>query len=185
MSATLTTLLKYLSLAMRLHTAVPWLPVDDAMAHAVAAEDAATPEVSPELLLAIAFVESRYDPTATSRVEGTTRKTGHYPSRVPPADLAEHASLYCGPLQTYAASWRECMEMRSLPAGYAAAVKELETWLGDRRVHGNIRRALAGHGCGNYGVTTGRCNGYPSRVLGIERLLTTRPVEHPAPRPST
>ena len=175
MPATVSMLLKYLSLAMRLHSAVPTLPPADALAHAIAAEDASTSELRPELLLAVAFVESRFDPTATSRVEGGRRKTGHYASRLPPADLAPKASLFCGPLQTYATSWRQCLAMRSLPVAYHAAASELGTWLSDRRVHGNVWRALAGHGCGNWGVKTGRCNAYPSRVLEIERRFEPKP----------
>ncbi len=171
--------LKHLELAMRLHAAVPALPPAEAYAHAAAAVDAASPRVSPELLLAIAFVESRYDPTATSRVEGTTRKTGHYPSTEQPANLAPYASLYCGPLQTFAGSWRECLAMRDLPSAYAAGVAELETWLRDRRVHGDIGRALAGHGCGNHGLVTGRCNGYPTRVRAVEHVLSRAPAVRP------
>ena len=184
MTATLAMILKYLSLAIRLHTAVPALPLDQVMAHAMAAEDAATPQVTPELLLAVAFVESRFDPTATSRVENGTRRTGAYPSTAPPADLTRHASLFCGPLQTIAQSWQQCLTMRSLPVAYHAGVAELETWLRDRRVHGNIRRALAGHGCGNFGVVSGRCNGYPSRVLGMERRFSELP-RRAAETPST
>src|SRR5207248_10430810 len=61
--AMLLALLHHLALAMRLYTAVPTLTWNDAFAHAAAADAAATPRVSPELLLAIAFVESRFDPT--------------------------------------------------------------------------------------------------------------------------
>ena len=66
--------LRHLELAMRLHAAVPWLPPDAAYAHAEAAAVAASDQVPPELLLGIAFVESRFDPTAVSRVEGRTRR---------------------------------------------------------------------------------------------------------------
>jgi hypothetical protein len=163
--------LKMLALALRLHTYVPGLGWDEALDHAAAATSAATPRVQPELLLAIAFVESRFDPTATSRVEGGKRKTGHYPSTAPPVDLAPRASLYCGPLQTFAASWGECIGLRRLPTAYAAGVAELEQWLRDKRVRGDVVLALAGHGCGNFGVTTGRCNAYPARVLGMRRLF--------------
>ncbi|HEY1557541.1 MAG TPA: hypothetical protein VGF94_22065, partial [Kofleriaceae bacterium] len=124
-------------LAAKLHAAVPDLSLGTAARHAEAAEAAATPRVSAELLLAIAFVESRYDATATSRVEGATRKTGHYASRDAPANLARRASLYCGPLQAYAASWTDCVAMRELPVGYARGAAELEIWLRDRRVRGS------------------------------------------------
>ena len=170
--------LRHFELAMRLHAAVPWLEPADAFAHASAAMEAASPRVAPELLLAVAFVESRFDPTATSRVEGRARKTGHYPWTAPPANLAASASLYCGPLQTFAGSWSECLALRKLDTAYSAAVSELETWLHDRRVRGNLVLALAGHGCGNYGVTSGHCNAYPDRVLWIRaRLAPPRLVE--------
>jgi hypothetical protein len=146
-----------------------------AYAHVEAAEAAATDQVPSELLLGIAFVESRYDVTALSRVEGLTRKTGRYPSSKPPARLDRRASLFCGPLQTYAASWSACMGMRNLKVAYAAAARELEGWMKDRRVRGNVTRALAGHGCGNYGVRTGACNGYPRRVLAMTRHLRFGP----------
>ena len=182
MLSTVIGLWKVMVLALRLHAAVPYIPLAQATAHVAAAQAAATPRVSAELLLAVAFVESRYDETATSRVEGAKRKTGHYPSLAAPPNLAAHASLYCGPLQTYAGSWTDCLAMRALPAGYHAGVAELETWLRDPRVRGSIVLALAGHGCGNFGVTTGRCNDYPSRVLSIARLFTPPPPPHAAAR---
>lgn len=170
--------LKHFELAMRLHAAAPWLPPDAAYAHVEAASAAATDRVTPELLLGIAFVESRFDPTAVSRVEGGTRRTGSYLPTTAPAALDRRAALYCGPLQTFAASWSACVAMRGLDVAYAAATAELEQWLRDRRVHGSTARALAGHGCGNHGVTTGRCNGYPARVRWMEQRLQDQP-----PRP--
>lgn len=165
------TFLEGFTLAMRLQAAVPELPIPDAYEHASAAIAAATPSVGVELLLAIAFVESRYDTTATSRVEGGKRKTGRHASTIPPLRLDRRASLYCGPLQTFAGSWNACLALRDSRVAYAAGVTELQTWLRDRRVRGDIKLALAGHGCGNHGVATGRCNRYPDRVLAVERRL--------------
>ena len=172
--------LKLIALVLRLHSTVPAMSWNDAIDHAVAAVHASTNHVQPELLLAVAFVESRFDPTATSRVEGSTRRTGHYPWTAPPPNLAVHASLYCGPLQTYAATWSDCVALRSVNAGYAAGAAELEQWLRDRRVHGNITLALAGHGCGNWGLQTGKCNEYPSRVLSVRRLFLVEPAYRPS-----
>jgi hypothetical protein len=165
----LSIILKHLELALRLHAAVPSLDLSDAYAHIEAAEAAASPQLTIELLLGVAFVESRFDPTAVSRVQGRTRRTGRYPSMAVPAQLDPRASLFCGPLQTFASSWSACLGMRDLKAAYAAGAAELGQWLRDRRVRGNITRALAGHGCGNFGVVTGNCNGYPRRVLSMER----------------
>lgn len=153
---------------MRLHAAVPTLELADAYAHVEAAEVAATDEITVELLLGVAFVESRFDPTAVSRVQAGTRHTGRYASTAVPAQLDPRAGLFCGPLQTYARSWSACLGMRDLRRAYATAVAELTGWLRDRRTQGKITRALAGHGCGNYGVTSGNCNGYPGRVLWME-----------------
>jgi hypothetical protein len=163
--------LRTLELTVRLHVAVPWLELPDAWDHASAAASASTERVSPELLLAIAFVESRYDPTATSRVVDGVRVTGRYPSTLPPARLTPYSHLYCGPLQTFAPTWTQCLAQRDLAVGYGAGVRELEQWLRDIRVRGNVSRALAGHGCGNYGIQTGQCNNYPERVRWIERML--------------
>ena len=175
-------ILSRLALALRLSSAVPSLPPEVAYAHAAAASTAATTELPAELLLGIAFVESRFDSTAVSRVEGHTRRTGRYASTAAPGNLDPRAALYCGPLQTYAASWAACMAMRRLDAGYAAAVGELTQWLHDRRVHGNTTRALAGHGCGNFGVATGQCNGYPERVLDMTRRFRDHSPHRSAPR---
>lgn len=158
-----------LELALRVHAAIPAVDMAEAYAHASAAVDASSPAIPADLLVSIAFIESRFDTTATSRVEGGVRKTGHYPSTSPPRNLG--GTLYCGPLQTYAATWSECMEMRVPERAYAAGVSELTKWLRDRRVHGNIMVALAGHGCGNAGVLTGQCNNYPARVMWVRSLL--------------
>jgi len=178
----LTIILRHLELALRLHAAVPWLPPEVAYDHAAAAVAAETDQVAAELLLGIAFVESRFDPTAVSRVEGHTRKTGSYRTTEAPAQLDRRASLFCGPLQTYAGSWSTCVGLRDLSTAYAAGVGELQQWLRDPRVRGSTVRALAGHGCGNFGVTTGHCNGYPERVLDIARRLRPTPSRAPAPR---
>jgi len=178
----LTVILRHLELALRLTAAVPSLPPEVAYDHAAAAVAAETDQVAAELLLGIAFVESRFDPTAVSRVEGRTRKTGSYPTTEAPAQLDRRASLFCGPLQTYAGSWSVCVGMRELSTAYAAGAGELQQWLHDPRVRGSTVRALAGHGCGNFGVTTGHCNGYPERVLDMARRLRPTPSSEPARR---
>jgi hypothetical protein len=165
-----------LELALRVHAAIPAVDMADALEHASAAVDASSPAIPADLLVSIAFIESRFDTTATSRVESGVRKTGHYPSTAPPRNLG--GTLYCGPLQTYAASWSECIAMRVPETAYAAGVAELTKWLRDRRVRGNITLALAGHGCGNAGVLTGQCHNYPARVMWVRALLA-----HAMPKP--
>jgi Transglycosylase SLT domain len=173
----LSIILRHLELALRLHTAAPSLDLATAYAHIEAAEVAASKQISLELLLGVAFVESRFDPTAVSRVEGRARRTGSYHSTAAPAQLNPRASLYCGIMQTYAPSWSACLQMRDLKTAYAAGAAELAAWLRDSRVRGDITRALSGHGCGNHGVITRSCNGYPARVLSMERQF--RLVAHP------
>lgn len=167
--------LRHLELAMRVQAAVPSLAPDAAYAHIEAANAAASEDITVELLLGIAFVESRFDATAISRVEGRFRRTGSYPSTAAPARLDRRASLYCGPMQTFAPSWARCIAMRDLRTAYTAGAAELRLWLRDRRVRGDVARALAGHGCGNFGVATRSCNGYPGRVLWMERQLRAGP----------
>ncbi len=163
-------------LTLRLLQLVPTIDFDTALHHASAAVDAAEPKVPAELLLAIAYVESRYDVTATSRVEGKLRRIGSYPSTQPPQNL--RGTLYCGPLQTFATSWTDCVGMRKLATGYQAGRSELHQWFRDPRVRGNVTRALLGHGCGNAGLSSGQCNGYPERVFFMMRRLA-RPMTTP------
>jgi len=164
-------------LALRLASLVPTLPFAAAYTDASAAVEAATPAVPADVLVSIAFIESRFDPTATSRIEGNHRRTGSYPSSEPPRHV--RGPLYCGELQTAAETWPQCLALRERSAGYAAGARELTRWLRDRRVHGDLALALAGHGCGNAGVSSRRCNGYPSRVFAVRRQLArTRPMSH-------
>lgn len=168
--------LQHVGLVLNLHSATP-LDGFEAVAHVRAAAAASTERVPTELLLAIAFVESRYDVHAVSRVEGKKRVVGRYPYSVAPKKLRKGTSLYCGPLQTFAANWEQCLEQRDLNVAYTSATKEIENWLKDRRVRGDMTRALAGYGCGNKGVRTGKCNRYPGRVLWqARRLANNLPV---------
>lgn len=164
--------LRHLELALRLTAAVPSLDPATAFQHAVAANEARSDAIEPELLLAMAYIESRYDPTSLSRVEGNKRRTGPWRSKVPPKAMDRRSSLFCGPLQTHARTWKQCLEQRQLAVAYPKAVSELEDWLRDRRVRGRITKALAGYGCGNHGVNTGKCNRYPERVLRMKRKIT-------------
>lgn len=118
--------------------------------HLVAAHSAATPRVPPELLVAVAVVESDLWPRAP-----VSRPHGHLPP------------YYCGPMQTIAMSEASCRaQTENLFLGYRLGAAELEQWLRDPRVRGSVRRALIGHGCGNAGLRAGSChNRYERRVL--------------------
>ena len=165
--------LQHLGLALRLTATYPALEPADALAHARAAihAAAASDDISPELLLGIAYIESRFDPVALSRIEGNERVGGRWPYDVPPRRLRKGTSMFCGVLQTRAMTWSKCLAQRDLRRAYTTAVHELDTWLHDRRVRGDITRALAGYACGNKGVRTGKCNRYPGRVLWQARRL--------------
>jgi hypothetical protein len=153
-----------LGLALRLYAATSLGPAE-ALLHAQAATAAATEQVSAELLIAVAFVESRFDPHWVSRVENGKRVYSKHPALTPPKRLTKGTSLYCGALQTRALSWEECLAQRDVRLAYLKGAAELASWLRDRRVRGDVTRALAGYGCGNNGVRTGKCNRYPGRVL--------------------
>ncbi len=166
----------HLSLALRLYAGTTLGPVET-LAHVHAAAAAATDEVSPELLLAVALVESRFNPYWVSRVENHKRRTSRYTSTKPPKNLDRRSYLYCGIMQTRAATWEACLAQRDLATAYRTGAAELTSWLHDKRVRGDISRALAGYGCGNHGVRTGKCNRYPSRVLyQANRLAGTRRI---------
>jgi hypothetical protein len=81
-------------------------------------------------------------------------------------------------LQTHAKSWDACIAQRDLVVAYRAAAAELTSWLRDKRVRGDLSRALAGYGCGNHGVRTGKCNRYQGRVLWQASKLAGGHVVH-------
>lgn len=137
----------FLALALRLWLATPETTIPQALANAYVASS----YPDPALLLAVGYVESRFDPTAESHPHGSS----------PP--------FYCGVLQTAALSHAQCLAQRSLPAAYRLGHGELAAWR--RYCHGSTTCVLNGHGCGNHGVQTGRCNGYAQRVLSLARRL--------------
>ncbi len=144
------------------------IPEETRLEHIVAATLAAQDlhiRGGTELLLAMAYVESRYDPTATSRIVDGRRVTGSWPSQ----HQAGNGPWFCGVLQTIANnSWPRCLAMRDIGRGYREGALELNQWL--KVSHGNIRKALNGHGCGNAGLTN-NCNNYGARVLARAKRL--------------
>jgi hypothetical protein len=102
---------------------------------------------------------------------------GIYLGNTAPKRWKKGTSLHCGPLQTYALTWEDCVRQRDLRVAYASAAEQLTRWLRDRHVRGDITRALAGYGCGYHGVKTVKCNRYPGRVLWqARRIASSRPV---------
>lgn len=132
-------------------------------AHAQAVVDAAkavaTPDISVELLLGMADVESDFDPTSVSRLIDGKRQTGPWRSDRAPKNAT--GNFYCGITQVKASTWKRCLAMRDVNLAMQAAVEELTYWLGRGKT---IRKALQGHGCGNKGMKNA-CVGYAGRVL--------------------
>jgi soluble lytic murein transglycosylase-like protein len=154
------------------------LPPEQARIHVEAATAAAAEyELPVELLLGVAYVESRFDERALSRLEcaskdltSCVRKTGVWPYATKPPKA--QPSWYCGPLQSGGyVSWAECQKMRTDVAyGYRMGAQELVTWLNDKRCHSlgaddRLRCALAGHNAGNAGVAAYRTVKYVDWVL--------------------
>jgi hypothetical protein len=137
-------------LVENVHQLAPHLDGAEAKLHLEAALTAAGPGVEPELLLAMAYVETRFTPTAISSVRG---------------------KRFCGPLQTNAHGDRfDCLVMSDLVVGYAVGAIELRKWL--KVTRGDLAAALRGYGCGFYGVEN-ECRRYDVRVLAIRARLAS------------
>lgn len=110
------------------HELLPDVDAPDRIDHFVeAALTAQTSRVPAALLVALAWGESRFDSAA---------RPACGVMQVYPRYLDEPASA-CD-------EWR-----RDLRAGVRAGVREIELMLDDKRVHGNMRRALLYRACGN------------------------------------
>lgn len=151
------------------------MPVDYARAHVEAATMAAAEFHLPvELLLGMAYIESRFDPTALSRVEcqghDCKRVTGTWAGETAPPNA--RPTWYCGPMQTGGnVTWAECQRMRTdVTYGYHVGAKELTAWLNYPTCHAQhgdaqLRCALAGYGGGTSGVAQAATMKYPANVL--------------------
>lgn len=89
-----------------------------------AALTAETPEFPAELLLAIAWGESRLD---------STIKTGKA----------------CGPMQSIPSHASDCVRWCDPIEGFKAGVAELIEWSHDKRTRGDVRLVLLAMACGN------------------------------------
>jgi hypothetical protein len=135
---------------------------EDRATQVVAVTVAESSGIDPVILLAQQFIESRFDPTATSRLIGGKRQTG--PWRGPEAPKGWTGNLYCGIAQTQATTWARCLALREPHAAITAQVAELRAWTA--MTHGNVWKALDGYGCGMAGLTRG-CGGYSTRVRAL------------------
>lgn len=150
-------------------SALPDVKLDPKVAAQLVAEavEAAGTDLDPFVLLAQAYVESRFDPSATSRLIAGKRRVGPWRSSQAPTGWS--GNLYCGIAQTAASTWAACLTLRGSRAAFTAQAHELRTWI--KRTDGDLLRAIAGFGCGNSGVTRGSCRGYPQRILALARRL--------------
>jgi hypothetical protein len=149
---------------------------DRAYAEAVvaAAEETATPDVPVELLLAQAWIESRFVPEATSRLIDGKRQTGVWKSLKPPKGAT--GNFYCGITQSVAPTWKRCLELRDPKVAMVAGIAGMEYWLKRGKT---LRRALQGYGCGNIGMD-GACKSYANRVMSRMRVFQ-RPATNTKP----
>lgn len=168
------------------------LPAERARVHVDAAMTAAAEHQLPvELLLGIAYVESRYDSRALSRKEcetddpdSCTRKTGIWPKATRPPKA--RPSWFCGAMQTGGyVPWAECQKMRTDVAyAYQIGAQHLQAWLDDKRCarladDARLRCALAGYNGGNAGVAAYKNSKYARWVL-LQRDRVVRFAERAA-----
>lgn len=148
----------------------PHLTEAVAAKHVSAAKKAAEEtDLDPALLLSMAYIESRYRPEATSRVEDGKRKTGMWRSSKP----AGTGPWFCGIMQTQARfDWERCLAQRDISLAYQTGAGELVKWL--KQTRGDLEKALRGYGCGNWGVAN-TCRNYENRVLAWKRRILAVP----------
>ncbi len=126
---------------------------------AKAAIEASTQEISVEVLLAMAWLESRYSVNAVSRVENGIRKTGIPAWKTPPQNTR---SFFCGVTQASAGdSWILCQKFRDVSVAYRTTVRELTQWLSV--CNHNLSCALTGYSGGFPALKTG--NHYAATIL--------------------
>ena len=145
------------------------LSAEDAQEHAWHAERAASERdhVDAELLLAVVHTETRFRATDVTRACKWGRCT-----------------WMCGVGQSRAKTKRQCYALQPLEAGYRELARELAWWIQNQ--HGDLRHAIAGHGCGyakkgsrKTSLQCGRRKGkrsYEARVLESLRRIRARRV---------
>lgn len=130
--------------------------------------------VSPEILLGIAYVESRYFSEVVSRMECTAedchRMGGFWRSRYKPTNFS--GPYYCGALQVGGhVSWGRCQGLISdLRENYLTAARHLQAWLDQPICHGNLRCALLGN-AGGFPMIKRNRSTYPQRCTRVAHLI--------------
>lgn len=145
-----------------------YLTEEEAYVQSLATLEAETSTVSAELLLAMAWTESRYYPTAVSRIENGRRVTGIPRWKSPPKGAR---NFFCGVTQISAGnSWRKCKSVQDVFSAYKETIKELEQWMSPRVCGRNLRCALTGYSGGFAAIKSGT-NNYASFVLNRAKLI--------------
>lgn len=150
-------------------TAPRYLTPARALEHARAAVAAELPDVPAELLLGMAYVESRYTVDSVSRVQGSKRVTGKVGTKV-----VGRGPYFCGVVQTAAKhSWARCLAMRDVRLGYQLGAEELQQWrraCTRKRVRDVETCMLNGHG-GGWPAVERATSTYPRRVKAREARI--------------
>jgi soluble lytic murein transglycosylase-like protein len=153
------------------------LPVAQAEAHAAAALEASKATAVPvEYLLAIAYVESRYNPLALSRMQcppdggECKRVTGLWAGEKRPPGARK--TWYCGVMQVGGdVTWERCLELRDVRLNYLVGAQHLVEWRNDphcRRLPEAERMVCALRGYnGGYKSIKSRASKYARTVLHL------------------
>ena len=128
--------------------------------------------ISADLLLSMAYLESRYNPDALSRRQCKNgeckRETGYWKGDVKPRWA--RPSWYCGVLQVGGyVPWEECVWLRKdIKANYMTSAIHLRWWTRIEECRGsqkrNLQCALQGYGGGYRSIRKGRTR-YANHVI--------------------
>lgn len=123
-----------------------YLTKETSYEQARAALEVSTQEIPTEILLAMAWLESRYSTNVVSRLENGIRKTGIPAWKTPPKNTR---SFFCGVTQASAGnSWSKCQKLHNISIAYRTTVFELTKWLSPRICNHNLNCALTGYSGG-------------------------------------
>jgi hypothetical protein len=151
----------------------------DAQTHVAAAIAASTATgIDPDVLLAIAYVESRYNPKSVSRVEChdgvCARKTGVWEKDTKPPGAKP--TYYCGVTQVGGnITWAKCVELRDIDEAYLTGAIHLDSWMNSkpcRKLTGEARLTCGLRGYnGGWASIEKRAQVYPGMVYGAREKI--------------
>lgn len=133
-------------------------------------------DVPADLLLGMAWIESRYDSGALSYMTNEGRRTTVWRERTPPPGAKP--TWYCGVLQVGGrVSWDQCLRLRDdIALNYMTAAEHINSWQRDgqcrRRKSAEDRLfcALQGYG-GGYAAIQKNAGRYARHVLLVRARL--------------